>query len=129
MANLLGAERDDSDQCEVFEGETCVEEFLDWLREQTNTNDPQEKRQVIAVAHNFQGYDSYFYFGTVLQRIHLPRSNCQWCQNFKHASGAAPQVYRQHVLLANGTGQFCGRLWAPRIKEGVLPPFLQYQSP
>ena len=47
-------------QCEVFEGETCVEEFLDWLREQSKTDDPEEMRDVIAVAHNFQGYDSYF---------------------------------------------------------------------
>ncbi|MCV6577086.1 MAG: hypothetical protein OIF58_15275, partial [Cohaesibacter sp.] len=60
VPNLLCAEINQSDECEVFEGEQCVEEFLDWVRSLTVTDDPDQERPVIAVAHNFQGYDSYF---------------------------------------------------------------------
>ena len=60
VPNLLCAEINQSDECEVFEGERCVEEFLDWIRSLTVTDDPDQERPVIAVAHNFQGYDSYF---------------------------------------------------------------------
>ena len=40
VANLLCAEREDNDQCKVFEGETCLEEFLDWLRAQNPNQRP-----------------------------------------------------------------------------------------
>ena len=60
VPNLLCAEINEGDKCEVFEGEQCVEEFLDWVRSLTQTDDPYEERPVIVVAHNFQGYDSYF---------------------------------------------------------------------
>ena len=72
VANLLCAERDDSDQCEVFKGETCVEEFLDWLRKQTKTDDPEGKRQVIAVAHNFQGYNIISFWNSFTRNTFAP---------------------------------------------------------
>ena len=60
VANLLCAERHDDDEQFVFEGETCLESFLDWVRELTVTEEDDRERTVICVAHNFQGYDSYF---------------------------------------------------------------------
>lgn len=60
VPNLICAERGDSDQPFEFKGETCVKAFLDWVRDLTKTNDPDMTCPIIIVAHNFQGYDSYF---------------------------------------------------------------------
>ncbi|KAL9977547.1 hypothetical protein ACROYT_G014964 [Oculina patagonica] len=54
MANLICTLRGDTDEEKTFERETCVKDFIDWFRE------IGEQHHVIAVAHNFQGYDSYF---------------------------------------------------------------------
>ena len=59
VANLLCAERYDEDEQFVIEGENCVESFLDSVGEPCLEDDEAE-RMVICVAHNFQGYDSYF---------------------------------------------------------------------
>ena len=60
IPNLLCAETSDSDASIHFSGPTCIEHFLEWLDTLTNTSEQEEQRQVIAVAHNAQGYDSYF---------------------------------------------------------------------
>ena len=61
VANLLCAEKHDDDEQFVFEGKDCLEKFLDWVRELTLMEDGSDReRPVICVAHNFQGYDSYF---------------------------------------------------------------------
>lgn len=60
VPNLLCAETSVSDHPIHFEGPTCIEHVLEWLETLTTTNDPEDMRQVIAVAHNAQGYDSYF---------------------------------------------------------------------
>ena len=60
VANLLCAEMHEVDEQFVFEGENCLESFLDWVRELTVMEDDERERTVICVAHNFQGYDSYF---------------------------------------------------------------------
>ncbi|KAL9952108.1 hypothetical protein ACROYT_G039315 [Oculina patagonica] len=54
VPNLICAMTTNSEEEYQFEGETCVKDFLDWLREIA------EDSKVIAVAHNFQGYDAYF---------------------------------------------------------------------
>ena len=43
-----------------FFGESCIEAFLVWATSLTQTNNPNVKRKVICLAHNFKGYDSYF---------------------------------------------------------------------
>ena len=45
-----------------FSGELCIRNFLEWLH--TLTED--DTRQVRVLAHNFQGYDSYF----ILEEYH-----------------------------------------------------------
>ena len=56
VANLLVAETDQNDEQHSFWGESCIEDFVKWLE------DLQEMsgRRLIVVAHNFNGYDSYF---------------------------------------------------------------------
>ncbi|KAL9984521.1 hypothetical protein ACROYT_G006824 [Oculina patagonica] len=54
IANLICAMRSDTEQERTFEEENCVTNFLRWLRTLS------ERNHVIAVAHNFQGYDAYF---------------------------------------------------------------------
>ena len=64
-ANLLVAETSEDDEPHVFEGSSCVREFLDWLEELTE----EDTRLVTVIAHNFQGYDGYFvvhdYYGQI----------------------------------------------------------------
>ena len=58
IANLVVAETDDDDNhpTQRFFGPFCIRDFLEWLDSLT-LNDT---RQVIVLAHNFQGYDGYF---------------------------------------------------------------------
>lgn len=51
MVNLLCAEREDSEV--VVEGESCVEAFLNWVCELTETDEEDVTRPVIDVAHDF----------------------------------------------------------------------------
>ena len=60
VPNLVCAETNEEDTSYVFNGPTCIEQFLTWLQTLTQTDDVEYLRQVSAVAHNFQGYDSYF---------------------------------------------------------------------
>lgn len=60
VANLLCAETSESDEQFTFAGESCIEEFLDWVTSLTRTDNPHVQRNVICLAHNFKGYDSYF---------------------------------------------------------------------
>ena len=41
---------------QIFRGENCIEQFLQWLEELTE----QDTRYVTALAQHFKGYDSYF---------------------------------------------------------------------
>ena len=56
IANLVVAETEDDDQPKCFPGHHCVRDFLEWL----DTLTLHDTRQVNVLAHNFQGYDSYF---------------------------------------------------------------------
>ena len=60
VANLLCAETSESDEQFTFRGESCIEEFLDWTQSLVRTPNPHIKRNIICIAHNFKGYDSYF---------------------------------------------------------------------
>ncbi|XP_078380154.1 uncharacterized protein LOC144663093 [Oculina patagonica] len=64
VPNLICAMANDREYS--FEGEECVVHFLDWLRFLAREND------VIAVAHNFQGYDSYFILNELYRQAVCP---------------------------------------------------------
>ena len=55
-ANLLVYQSEEMQTSRVLSGSTCVEQFLDELKELTEEN----TRQVYAMAHNLQAYDGYF---------------------------------------------------------------------
>ena len=123
VANLLCAERDDSDQCEVFEGEACVEEFLDWLREQTKTNDPEEKRQVIAVAHNFQGYDSYFILEQFYKEYICPDQIVNGATILSMQVGAYLKFIDSMCFLQMALANFVDAFGLKELKKGFFPHF------
>ena len=60
VANLLFAETSESDEQFTFASESCIESFLDWAQSLTRTDNPHVQRNVICLAHNLKGYDSYF---------------------------------------------------------------------
>ena len=62
---LICAEREDCDEIEVFYGEDCSAEFMEYLDKQS-VNKYGEERHVIVVFHNFKGYDGMF----VLQQLY-----------------------------------------------------------
>ena len=123
VANLLCAERDDSDQCEVFEGETCVEEFLDWLREQTKTNNPQEKREVIAVAHNFQGYDSYFILEQFYKEYICPDQIVNGAKILSMQVGPHLKFIDSMCFLQMALANFVDAFGLKELKKGFFPHF------
>ena len=74
VANLLVAELEyEKVETEIFQGERCVEEFLEWLDSLSS-----EGRQPLTVlAHNFKGYDSYF----ILQEYHRQSRKVEQLRN------------------------------------------------
>ena len=74
VANLLVAELEyENADTEIFHGEKCVEEFLEWLDSLS-----KEGRQPLTVlAHNFKGYDSYF----ILQEYHRQSRKVEQLRN------------------------------------------------
>ena len=72
VPNLLCAETSEGVQVD-FHGPTCIENFLEWLDPLTNTNTQDMQRQVIAVAHNAQGYDSYFLLEELYKQCVCPQ--------------------------------------------------------
>ena len=61
VASLICSERQDDDGKFESKEDDCVERSLAWLRElSVLEGDVEEERSVICVAHNFQGYNSYF---------------------------------------------------------------------
>ena len=122
VANLLCAEREDNDQCEVFEGNTCLEEFLDWLRAQTQTNDPNVQRQVIAVAHNFQGYDSYFVLDELYKQCICPQQIVNGAKilsmEIDHIKFIDSMCFLQMAL-----SDFTAAFGLEELKKGFFPHF------
>ena len=70
VPNLLVAETEQSNDSLIFQGTTCVEEFVNWLDSPDDDSDSKNngdepnhhsknKSTITVIAHNFQGYDSY----------------------------------------------------------------------
>ena len=68
MANLCAERHDDHEQF-VFKGDKCVESILDWVIDPTALKENEGEQMVIRVAHNFQGYDSYFILDEFYKQI------------------------------------------------------------
>ncbi len=66
VPNLICAMTSNSDEQFSFEGESCVTDFLDWLREIAEDN------KVIAIAHNFRAYDAYFVLEELYKQNIIP---------------------------------------------------------
>jgi len=111
VANLLCAEHHESDEQFTFHGDHCIEAFSDWAQTLTRTNNPNVRRKVICIAHNFKGYDSYFVLEQCYAQYLKTGPTGQWCQDFVSVV-CRPQVPRQFILLANGTLQFSQGLLA-----------------
>ena len=60
VPNLVCATTSNSDELYRFEGTTCIENFLDWLRELAL------EFQLTVLAHNSQSFDSYLILGVQL---------------------------------------------------------------
>ena len=60
----------------LFEGSSCVREFLDWLEELTE----EDTRMVTVIAHNFQGYDGFFCRTRLLRTESIDSATQKWCQ-------------------------------------------------
>ena len=127
VANLLCAERDDRDQCEVFEGEQCVEAFLDWLEHQSKTDDPDVTRPVIAVAHNFQGYDSYFILDEYYKQKICPKQIVNGAKILSMDVGSLKFVDSMAFLQMPLSG-FTKAFGLTELKKGFFPHFFNTQE-
>ena len=115
-ANLLIAETDEDDEQRVFEGETCVKEFLDFLEDLTE----DDERDVIVLAHNFQGYDGYF----VVDEYHR---QCQLLQQIRNGAKLL-QVSVERIrfidslsFLAMPLAAFPKTFGLTELKKGYFP--------
>ena len=71
--NLMVAATTLSERLECWPGPSCIRDFVGWLDRLLEDDDDagdarnrQPKKKILALAHNFQGYDSYF----IIQEYH-----------------------------------------------------------
>ena len=60
LTNVLCAETSENHEQFSLAGDSCIEQFLDWAQTLTRSPNSHVQRNVICLAHNFKGYDSYF---------------------------------------------------------------------
>ena len=76
VANLVVAEIEDDDDPFRFRGYHCLRDFLECL----DTLTLNDTREVNVIAHNFQGYDGYFFihqYHSDNQMVEQLRNGCQ----------------------------------------------------
>ena len=56
----------------IFRGPKCIDHFLEWLEVLTE----EETCEVIVLAHNFKGYDSYFIVDVLHRRKQAFKQVC-----------------------------------------------------
>ncbi|KAL9960246.1 hypothetical protein ACROYT_G033681 [Oculina patagonica] len=121
VANLICALRGDTDERRTFEGETCVKDFLAWLREIA------EQQRVIAVAHNFQGYDSYFILNELYDQAICPE---QVVNGAKIISMTIPNITFKDSMcfLQMSLATFPKAFGLTEQKKGFFPHFFNTQE-
>ena len=122
VPNLVCAETNEEDTSFVFNGPTCIEQFLTWLQTLTQTDDVEYLRQVIAVAHNFQGYDSYFILHELYKQCVCPDQIVNGAKilsmSMDHIKFIDSMAFLQ-MSLANFTKAF----GLQELKKGFFPHF------
>ena len=122
VPNLLCAETNENDTPFNFTGTTCIEQFLNWLQTLTQMEDTEYLRQVIAVAHNFQGYDSYFILEELYRQCVCPEQIVNgakiMCMSLDHIKFIDSMAFLQ-MSLASFTKAF----GLKELKKGFFPHF------
>ena len=125
VANLLCAEMHDDDKQFVFEGENCLESFLDWVRELTVMEDDERERTVICVAHNFQGYDSYFVLDEFYKQKICPDQIVNGAKILSMTVDKLKFIDSMCFLQMPLSG-FTKAFGLKELKKGFFPHFFQY---
>ena len=123
VANLLCAELEDSDECQVFQGESCIEAMLDWVRQLTNPNDPDNRREVIVVAHNFQGYDSYFVLDELYKQRICPKQIVNGAKLLCMEIEGPIKFIDSMCFLQMALSDFTKAFGLTELKKGFFPHF------
>lgn len=122
IPNLLCAETSVSPDPIHFSGPTCIEHFLEWMDNLTNTDVPDLQRQVIAVAHNAQGYDSYFILEELYKQCVCPEQIVNGakilCMSIEHIKFIDSVAFLQMPLAS-----FPKSFGIHELKKGFFPHF------
>lgn len=122
VPNLMCSVTNEEDTSFIFNGPTCIEQFLTWLQTLTQTDDTEYLRQVIAVAHNFQGYDSYFILEELYKQCVCPDQIVNGakilCMSLNHIKFIDSMAFLQ-MSLASFTKAF----GLQELKKGFFPHF------
>ena len=122
VANLVCAETNEDDTSYVFSGATCIEQFLAWLQTLIQTDDVEYLRQVIAIAHNFQGYDSYFILEELYKQCVCPK---QVVNGAKILSMSLDHIkfIDSMAFLQMSLASFTKAFGLQELKKGFFPHF------
>ena len=122
VANLVCAETNEEDTSYVFSGATCIEQFLAWLQTLTQTDDVEYLRHVIAIAHNFQGYDSYFILEELYKQCVCPK---QIVNGAKILSMSLDHIkfIDSMAFLQMSLASFTKAFGLQELKKGFFPHF------
>ena len=116
VANLLVAETENDDRPVRFKGANCIRDFLDLLETLTE----EDTRDLIVMAHNFQGYDEYF----IVDQYH------QQCQSLDQIRNGAKmlQVTQDRIrfidslsFLGMPLSAFSKTFGLTELKKGYFP--------
>ena len=127
VANLLCAETSESDEQFTFRGESCIEEFLDWVQSLTRTSNPHIKRKVICIAHNFKGYDAYFILEHCYQQYMKPEQLVNGAKILS-LSLAGLRFLDSLSFLPMPLAAFPKAFGLQELKKGFFPHFFNTQD-
>ena len=127
VANLLCAETSESDEQFTFAGDFCIEAFLDWAQTLTQPLNPQVRRNVICLAHNFKGYDSYFILEQCYKQYMKPQQLANGAKILS-LSFAGLHFLDSLSFLPMALAAFPKAFGLTELKKGFFPHFFNTQD-
>ena len=127
VANLLCAETSESDEQFTFAGDSCIETFLDWAQTLTRTTNPHVRRNVICLAHNLKGYDSYFVLEQCYKQYLKPQQLVNGAKILS-LSFAGLRFLDSLSFLPMALSAFPKAFGLTELKKGFFPHFFNTQD-
>ena len=123
VPNLVCAATSNSDERFHFEGTTCMEDFLDWLRKLA------QDFKLTVLAHNSQGLDSYLILDALYRQYVVPDQIVNGAKILSLSINGGDIVFKDSLCLFQMPLSSFPKAFTHGTKERVLPPLFQHARP